>query len=180
MIDQDRHRPGPSSSSPEGQIPNRDDEANSSGLISKVTAELAVTLSEVADHWREAGFPVARETVTTSVSDIVGSLSKSGRFPSGAPERRLAPYNHIFVGQKPVMSYAMSALIQLTQAGEVVVKARGMAISRAVDVSEVVTKRLGNGQFKIKDIGIGTEVVGAGPEARNISSIEITIGRGIA
>jgi DNA-binding protein len=94
-----------------------------------------------------------------------------------APSQRSAPYNHIFVGQKPVMNYAMSALIQLTQAGEVVVKARGMAISRAVDVAEIVTKRLGNGQFKVKDIGINTEVVGEGPEQRNISSIEITVGK---
>ena len=95
---------------------------------------------------------------------------------SAAPQRN-APYNHIFVGQKPVMNYAMSALIQLASAGEVTVKARGMAISRAVDVAEIVTKRLGNGQFKVKDIGINTEVVGEGPEQRNISSIEIVVGK---
>jgi DNA-binding protein len=93
------------------------------------------------------------------------------------PMHRNSPANHIFVGQKPVMNYAMSALIQLTQAGEVVVKARGMAISRAVDVAEIVTKRLGAGQFKVKDIGINTEVVGEGPEQRNISSIEIVVGK---
>jgi DNA-binding protein len=93
------------------------------------------------------------------------------------PPQRSAPYNHIFVGQKPVMNYAMSALIQLSQAGEVVVKARGMAISRAVDVAEIVTKRLGNGAFKIKDIAISTEVVGEGAEQRNISSIEIVVGK---
>ncbi|MDG6901498.1 MAG: DNA-binding protein Alba [Nitrososphaerota archaeon] len=97
--------------------------------------------------------------------------------PASAPAQRSAPYNHIFVGQKPVMNYAMSALIQLTQAGEVTVKARGMAISRAVDVAEIVTKRLGNGVFKVKDIGINTEVVGEGPETRNISSIEIVVGK---
>ena len=94
-----------------------------------------------------------------------------------SPPMRTAPMNHIFVGQKPVMNYAMSALIQLASAGEVTVKARGMAISRAVDVAEIVTKRLGNGQFKIKDIGINTEVVGEGPEQRNISSIEIVVGK---
>jgi archaea-specific DNA-binding protein len=97
--------------------------------------------------------------------------------PQSMPAQRSAPYNHIFVGQKPVMNYAMSALIQLAQAGEVTVKARGMAISRAVDVAEIVTKRLGNGQFKIKDIGISTEVVGEGAEQRNISSIEIVVGK---
>ncbi len=93
-----------------------------------------------------------------------------------APMQR-APQNHIFVGKKPVMSYAMSALIQLTQFGEIVVKARGMAIGRAVDVAEIVTKRLGNGQFQVKDIGINTEVVGEGAEQRNVSSIEIVVGK---
>ncbi len=93
------------------------------------------------------------------------------------PMQRSAPPNHIFVGKKPVMSYAMSALIQLTQAGEIVVKARGMAISRAVDVAEIVTKRLGNGAFTVKDIKIGTEVVGEGSETRNVSSIEIIVGK---
>jgi DNA-binding protein len=95
----------------------------------------------------------------------------------GQPMKRNYPSNHIFVGQKPVMNYAMSALIQLTQAGEVVVKARGMAISRAVDVAEIVTKRLAAGQFKVKGIEISTEVVGEGPETRNISSIEIVVGK---
>src|SRR2546428_10687052 len=93
------------------------------------------------------------------------------------PMQRSSPPNHIFVGKKPVMSYAMSALIQLTQAGEIVVKARGMAISRAVDVAEIVTKRLGNGAFSVKDIRIGTEVVGEASETRNISSIEIVVGK---
>src|SRR6267143_3784130 len=99
------------------------------------------------------------------------------RMEQSAPMHRSSPSNHIFVGQKPVMNYAMSALIQLTQAGEVVVKARGMAISRAVDVAEIVTKRLGNGAFSVKDIRIGTEVVGEGSETRNVSSIEIVVGK---
>jgi archaea-specific DNA-binding protein len=117
-------------------------------------------------------------------SDTNGSEGQSSgeRMAKPAPQPttqapRSSPSNHLFVGKKPVMSYAMSALIQLTQNGEVVVKARGMAISRAVDVAEIVTKRLGAGQFKVKDIGIATEVVGEGPETRNISSIEIVVGK---
>jgi DNA-binding protein len=94
-----------------------------------------------------------------------------------APMQRSSSPNHIYVGKKPVMNYAMSALIQLAGSGECVVKARGMAISRAVDVAEIVTKRLGNGQFKVKDIGINTEVVGEGAEMRNVSSIEIVVGK---
>src|SRR2546426_11760853 len=97
--------------------------------------------------------------------------------PQPMQQERRSPPNHVYVGQKPVMSYAMSALIQLTQMGEIVIKARGLAISRAVDVAQIVTKRLGNGAFSVKDIRIGTEVVGEGSETRNISSIEIVVGK---
>jgi archaea-specific DNA-binding protein len=87
--------------------------------------------------------------------------------------------NHIYVGKKPVMNYAMSALIQLSQVGEVVIKARGLAISHAVDVAEIVTKRLGNGTFLVKNINITTEQVKSVEtgEMRNVSSIEILVGK---
>jgi archaea-specific DNA-binding protein len=99
--------------------------------------------------------------------------------PAMAPMHERAPSNHIYVGKKPVMSYAMSALIQLSQAGEVTVKARGLAISRAVDVAEIVTKRLGNGTFSVKNINITTEQVKSTEtgEMRNVSSIEILVGK---
>src|SRR5437879_12314280 len=74
--------------------------------------------------------------------------------------QRSSPPNHIVVGKKPVMSYAMSALIQLTQAGEIDVKARGMATSRAVDVDEIVTKRMGNAPLAVNDNRVGTAQAG--------------------
>ncbi|MCS4540433.1 MAG: DNA-binding protein, partial [Thaumarchaeota archaeon] len=64
--------------------------------------------------------------------------------PAVGNQERRSPPNHIYIGKKPVMGYAMSALIQLTQMGEIIIKARGLAISRAVDVAQIVTKRLGN------------------------------------
>ena len=85
------------------------------------------------------------------------------------------PPNHVYIGEKPVMGYAMSALIQLAQMGEIVIKARGMVISRAVDVAEVVVQRLGGGSYETKDIKIDTERLGEGSEARNVSTIEIVV-----
>jgi DNA-binding protein len=98
------------------------------------------------------------------------------------PAQTGAPQNHIYVGKKPVMSYAMSALIQLSAAGEVVIKARGLAIGRAVDVAEIVTKRLGNGAFTVNNIAISTEQVKSTEtgEMRNVSSIEILVGKSSA
>jgi DNA-binding protein len=121
---------------------------------------------------------MAKKKTDSNESDEQGAAEQAGSGAQGsAPMQRSSPSNHIFVGKKPVMSYAMSALIQLAGSGECVVKARGMAIGRAVDVAEIVTKRLGNGQFKVKDIGINTEVVGEGAEMRNVSSIEIVVGK---
>ena len=90
---------------------------------------------------------------------------------------RTSPPNHIFVGKKPVMSYAMSAMVQLAQSGEIVLKARGMVISRAVDVAEIVTKRLGNNTFEVRNIKIDTERLGEGEDIRNVSTIEISVAK---
>ncbi len=67
--------------------------------------------------------------------------------------------NSIFVGEKPFMNYVTGVVIQFTTQGatEVIVKARGKFISRAVDVVEVVRNRFLQGQIKIKDIQIGSE-----------------------
>lgn len=62
--------------------------------------------------------------------------------------------NVIFIGNKPFMNYVTSVVIQFTtkEAPEVIVKARGKFISRAVDVVEVARKRFLAGQVKIKEI----------------------------
>lgn len=106
-----------------------------------------------------------------------GNVAAEGQAAAVKKPERTSPPNHIFIGKKPVMSYAMSALIQLTQVGEVVLKARGMVISRAVDVAEIITKRLGNNAYEVKNIVIDTEQVGSGEDIRNVSTIEIKVGR---
>ena len=62
-------------------------------------------------------------------------------------------------------------------AKEVSIKARGRAISRAIDVAEVVRHRF-LPDVKIKSIGIGTDQFlpqEEGDQATNVSSIEITL-----
>ncbi|UCF50194.1 MAG: DNA-binding protein Alba [Thermoplasmatales archaeon] len=81
----------------------------------------------------------------------------------------------IFVGNKPSMSYVLAVVTQFQSGGsdEVVIKARGRAISRAVDTAEIVRNRFIK-DVKIKDIVIGTESI-TNEEGRstNVSSIEI-------
>lgn len=86
--------------------------------------------------------------------------------------------NAIFIGNKPFMNYVTSVVIQFTtkDADEVIVKARGKFISRAVDVAEVARKRFLQDQVEIKDILINSEEFTnrEGKEVR-VSTIEIVL-----
>jgi len=86
--------------------------------------------------------------------------------------------NSIFIGSKPFMNYVTSVVMQFTtkNAEEVIVKARGKFISRAVDVSEVAAKRFLKDQIKIKEIRIDSEEFQnkEGKEVR-VSTIEIVL-----
>lgn len=71
----------------------------------------------------------------------------------------MAEDNVIFVGKKGTMAYVLAVVTQMNQgAKEVVVKARGKAISRAVDVAEIVRNKFIN-DAKISDIKTLTEEV---------------------
>ncbi|MBS3165842.1 DNA-binding protein Alba [Candidatus Woesearchaeota archaeon] len=86
--------------------------------------------------------------------------------------------NSVFVGEKPFMNYVTSVVMQFTRQGtsEVVVKARGKFISRAVDVAEVSRNRFLENKVEIKNIAIGSEEF-TNKEGRQIrvSNIEITL-----
>jgi DNA-binding protein len=88
--------------------------------------------------------------------------------------------NSVLIGKKPVMNYVL-ACITLFHGGakEVNVKARGKAISRAIDVAEVVRRRF-LPDVKIKRVGIGTDQVApqeGDDMMTNVSTIEITLQR---
>ena len=65
----------------------------------------------------------------------------------------------VFIGAKPFMNYVTGVVMQFTtqSAKEVLVKARGKFITRAVDVAEVASKRFLEGQIRIRDIKVDSE-----------------------
>jgi len=88
--------------------------------------------------------------------------------------------NDVLIGRKPVMNYVL-ACITLFHGGanEISVKARGQAISRAVDVVEVCRRRF-LPDVKVKNIDIGTEQMAPfeeGGSPTNVSTIEITLAK---
>jgi len=88
--------------------------------------------------------------------------------------------NSVLIGRKPAMNYVLACITLFHGGnGEVSVKARGMAISRAVDVVEIVRRRF-LPDVKVKGIDIGTQQLpprvgeeGRGPT--NVSTIEIRL-----
>ena len=86
----------------------------------------------------------------------------------------------VFIGLKPFMNYVTGVVMQFTTQGaaEVVIKARGKFISRAVDVAEVASKRFLENQVQVKEIRIDSEEF-ENKEGRQVrvSTIEIDLVR---
>ncbi len=85
----------------------------------------------------------------------------------------------VYIGRKPVMSYVLAAVTQFNigDSDKVVLKARGRAISKAVDVSEIVRNKFIQ-EVKVDEIKIGTEeVTREDGSTSNVSFIEIYMSR---
>ncbi len=86
----------------------------------------------------------------------------------------------VFIGGKPFMNYVTGVVMQFTtqNAKEVVIKARGKFISRAIDVTEVVRKRFLENQIELKDIKVDSEEF-ENKEGRHVrvSTIELTLAK---
>src|SRR2546425_1594136 len=110
----------------------------------------------------------------------VNCLSEEPRKTERAPapvHRTDIPPDTILIGKKPIMAYATAVMMHYnTGAKKLTLKARGRAISTAVDVAEVVNNRFFQGGLS-KHVNLGTEIVGEGQDARNVSTIEIILER---
>ena len=85
--------------------------------------------------------------------------------------------NVVYIGKKPVMSYVLAVITHFNtpDAKEVVLKARGMSISTAVDVAEVTRRRFMD-KLKVDKIVIGTEeLTGEDGRTRGVSFMEIVL-----
>jgi len=87
----------------------------------------------------------------------------------------------VFVGSKPPMDYVLAVITRLSasNAKEVILKARGQAITTAVDVAEITRNRFLK-DLKISRIAIGTEEMPPREgenRARMVSTMEITLTR---
>ena len=114
----------------------------------------------------EANIATKVNTVTTKPTQTTKRPESSG------------PTDTIFIGKKPLMAYVTATLIQLTNVASVTIKARGMSIGRAVDVSQIISRKTENAGYTIGNINLGSESLESQDgRTRNVSTIEIEVKR---
>lgn len=99
--------------------------------------------------------------------------------PEKVLQTQKARENIVFVGSKPPMSYVMAIITGLSasNAKEITLKARGRAITTAVDTAEITRRRFMK-DLKVSRIALGTEEMPAREgesRTRMVSTIEITL-----
>jgi DNA-binding protein Alba len=85
----------------------------------------------------------------------------------------------VFVGKKPTMSYVLACLTLFQEgAMDITLKARGRAISKAVDAAQILTKKFVPG-VTVKSVELGTELVKNDDSgiSSNVSSMEIHLSK---
>jgi len=85
----------------------------------------------------------------------------------------------VFIGSKPPMDYVLAIITGLSEsnAKEITLKARGQAITTAVDAAEITRRRFLK-DLKISKVSIGTEEMPPREgenRARMVSTMEITL-----
>jgi DNA-binding protein len=89
--------------------------------------------------------------------------------------------NTVYIGQKPTMNYVLAVLTNFNSSNmkEIIIKARGQAITTAVDAAEIARRKFMK-ELSVSKINIGTEEMPpreGESRSRNVSTIEITLTR---
>jgi DNA-binding protein Alba len=96
--------------------------------------------------------------------------------PSNENENTDRVRNVIFVGIKPIMTYVTATLTQLSSEPTVTIKARGKRITQAVDVSQMIVKRMDTVGYTVSDVRIASDsLTSQDGKQRNVSTIEIDV-----
>ena len=83
--------------------------------------------------------------------------------------------NLVYIGTKPVMNYVLAVVTQFNAgAKEVVIKARGKTIVRAVDTAEITVRQFLTNVTK-KEVTISTDTVETDQGPTNVSAIQIVL-----
>ena len=122
----------------------------------------------------------AEETKQAAEKQEEASVEKVAEEPKKTTEKPVEKKPEVvFIGNKPPMSYVMAVITAMSSGtiNEIMLKARGRAITTAVDVAEITRNRFIK-DLRVSAIGIGTEEMPAREgdnRSRNVSTLEIKL-----
>ena len=88
------------------------------------------------------------------------------------------PPNIVFIGKKPILTYLNATLTLLANEPVVTIKARGRSMITAVDVSQMIVKRMNAMGYKVSGVRIFSErLQSKDGKERNVSNIEVDVSR---
>ena len=129
----------------------------------------------ILDETQPTSKPVTNETVedtkNETVEDTKNETVDDAKNESVDSDK---PRDMIFVGKKPLMTYVNATLTQLSVSEVVTIKARGKSITQAVDISQMIAKRMNAVGYFVKDVRISSDSLKSNDgKDRNVSTIEI-------
>lgn len=113
-----------------------------------------------------------------SVIDKIGGINIAEEKTTPEGTTSTSGENIVLIGRKPIMNYVLACLTFFNSgARQITIKARGRAISRAVDTVELLRRAFVK-DATLEKISIGTEQVErAEGQKSNVSTIEITLAK---
>ena len=122
------------------------------------------------------------ESDKSDAEEILSEFQKThGIEPEKQEEPQVEPRSHethtvIIMGGKPIMSYVTATLTQVASLPIVTLVARGKRITQAIDVSQMIVKRMNEVGYQISDVRISSDsLVSKDGQKRNVSKIEIDL-----
>ena len=137
--------------------------------------------ADSSDETVETNNEINNENITKEEEineEDITTQSNSDDESTSDDEENVFEGNTLYIGNKPVMNYVLTTVTQMNNGlEEMTIKARGRAISRAVDVAEIIRNRFIN-TASIESISTDTEeVVREDGSTVNVSTIEINISK---
>ena len=116
----------------------------------------------------------------TDAEEILSEFQKThGIEPAVEPQVEAESHEthtSIIMGGKPIMSYVTATLAQLASLPIVTIAGRGKRITQAIDVSQMIVKRMNEVGYQINDVRISSDsLVSKDGKERPVSKIEIDI-----
>ncbi len=110
------------------------------------------------------------------ISEPQNEMSKPQNEMSKPQNEISKAQNEIYIGKKPLMTYVTACIVQLATEPFIIIKARGMSITHAVDVSQIILKRMATVGYTLGDVKISSELLESQDgRPRNVSTIDIEV-----